>query len=280
MKFKLYKEYGALNSKEVFDAFAQGLISAGHEITNDSSGIPVIWSVLWQGRMIKNKEIYFSALANKKPVVIIEVGNFFRGRTWRISVNNVNSLGYFGNHDNLDLERPKKIGINLKPLQSQRRSEILIATQHELSHQWHRQPKSSVWLDQIIAEIRKFSSRDIIVRPHPRAPIRLLANGFKIQYPKKINNTYDEFDIDYNYHCVINFNSGPAVQAAINGVPVICDQTSLAFPISTPMEQIENPLLPDRTDWFLKLSHTEWFVDEIAQGIPIKRLSKFLENYS
>jgi hypothetical protein len=95
MKFRLYREYGALNSVSVFDAFEQGIRSLGHQITKGDDGIPVIWSVLWQGRMLGNQQIYLNALAKNKPIVIIEVGNLKRGTTWRISLNNINNLGIF-----------------------------------------------------------------------------------------------------------------------------------------------------------------------------------------
>jgi hypothetical protein len=71
---------------------------------------------------------------------------------------------------------------------------------------------------------------------------------------------------------VINHNSGPAIQAAVEGIPIICDESSLAWPVSSSIDNIVNPVLPDRTEWFLKLCHTEWTVEEIAQGIPIQRL--------
>jgi hypothetical protein len=58
---------------------------------------------------------------------------------------------------------------------------------------------------------------------------------------------------------------------------MICDQSSLAFPMSEKWENLENPQLPDREEWFLKLCHTEWTVDEIIQGIPLKRLENHLE---
>jgi hypothetical protein len=93
-----------------------------------------------------------------------------------------------------------------------------------------------------------------------------------VERPTRIPNTYDSFDIFYNYHCVINHNSGPAVQAAINGVPVLCDSSSLAADISIKWSELDNPYVPDRAEWFLKLCHTEWTVDEIRQGTPISRL--------
>jgi hypothetical protein len=64
------------------------------------------------------------------------------------------------------------------------------------------------------------------------------------------------------------------LQAALNGTPVVCDRTSLAAEISEKIENIENPVLLDREDWFLKLCHSEWTVEEISAGIPLDRLIK------
>jgi hypothetical protein len=96
--------------------------------------------------------------------------------------------------------------------------------------------------------------------------------GVTLERPQLISGSYDDFDIFYNYHCVINHNSGPAVQAAIQGIPVLCDSTSLASDLSITWDQIETPTMPDRHQWFLSLCHTEWTVDEIGRGIPLARL--------
>ena len=133
------------------------------------------------------------------------------------------------------------------------------------------------WIRDTIVKIKRYSNRRIVVRPHPRSQIREKFADAVIELPKKLANTYDDFDINYNYHCVINYNAGPSVQAAINGAPTICDSSSLAFPVSEKWENLENPQLPDREEWFLKLTHTEWTVEEISQGIPLKRLESCLE---
>jgi hypothetical protein len=44
-------------------------------------------------------------------------------------------------------------------------------------------------------------------------------------------------------------------------------------------EHIETPYLPDRTQWFAELVHTEWTVSEITQGIPFMRLDQELKKY-
>jgi hypothetical protein len=67
------------------------------------------------------------------------------------------------------------------------------------------------------------------------------------------------------------------VQAAINGTPVICDPTSLAASVSDSWQNLESIQLPNRDDWYLGLCHTEWTVDEIAQGIPLMRLAPYLK---
>jgi hypothetical protein len=204
--------------------------------------------------------------------MIIEVGNLKRGETWRLSLNHINNLGSFGNDKNLDHSRPQQLGLKLQPVSDIRRGEILIATQHERSLQWAGMPTMRAWTETTVREIKKYTGRRIIVRPHPRSPFPVKIPGVVLDSPRRVPNTYDDYNIFYNYHCVVNYNSGPAVQAAIQGVPVICDSSSLAGELSSKLENIENAVLPDRSDWFLKLCHTEWTVDEISQGIPLQRL--------
>jgi hypothetical protein len=279
MRFKIHKDNGALNSPPIFAALEQGIKNTGFSVVDSGQDVDVIWSVLWQGRMQRNQLIYNQCRAKGKPVMIIEVGNLVRGSTWRISLDHIHGLGIFGNSENLDKSRPTVLGLNLKPLNQKRNNKVLIACQHERSLQWEGQPSMAEWAKRKVAEIRKFTEKDIVIRPHPRSSFALNMTGVQVEQPKKIPNSYDSFDIDYNYHCVINHNSGPAVQAAINGIPVICDSSSLAFPVSEQIENINNPTLRDRDEWFLKLCHTEWTVDEISKGLPIQRLAANLKNY-
>lgn len=276
MKLRLYKEHGALNSPPIFAAFQQGIKNIGWETEQSSEAIPVIWSVLWSGRMRQNQHIYNFHRQRGTPVIIIEIGNLKRGNTWRISVNHVNNRGLFGNDVDCDPLRHEKLGVRLGEIKEKRKDAILVACQHQHSLQWEGQPPMRTWVQNTIAKLKKHTDRPIIVRPHPRSPFNIEERGITLEKPIKINHSYDDFNIDYGYHCVVNYNSGPAVQAAINGVPIICDASSLAWPVSGKIEEIEEISLPDRTEWFNKLCHTEWTLEEISQGIPLLRLEKYL----
>jgi hypothetical protein len=256
----------------VFDAIEHGLRQQGHEIVTDNEDVAVIWSVLWSGRMRQNKLIYDHCQQLGKPIMIVEVGNLKRGETWRISLDHINNLGKFGNDIDLDPHRPEKLGVKLKPTPTIRRGEILIACQHQESLQWQGMPAMKDWVADTIEKIKQHTHRRIRVRYHPRSAFPFKQSGVEVERPIRIPDTYDDFDIFYNYHCVINHNSGPSVQAAINGVPVLCDSSSLAADLSIKWSELDSPYIPDRSEWFLKLCHTEWTVDEIRQGIPISRL--------
>jgi hypothetical protein len=60
-------------------------------------------------------------------------------------------------------------------------------------------------------------------------------------------------------------------------VPSYTSPSSLAWDVSIKsLANLENPPLPDRTQWLNDYAHTEWTVEEICQGIPLKRLINYL----
>lgn len=280
MKFSLWTQYGALNSKPVFDAFKHSLINAGHTVYENQPGadIDVIWSVLWSGKMSKNKIIWDTARSNSKPVVVLEVGGIRRGITWKVGLNGINKESFFstGNND----ARANLLGLNLKPWRVQG-SHILICGQHDQSLQWENMPNASQWFTETITELRKYTDRKIVIRPHPRCPIIAVEHKFKNvikQMPIKQVGTYDDYDIPFdNAHAVISWTSNPGIRAVINGYPVFTGPASLAFPVANHnLADIENPQLFDRQQWLNDIAWTEFTIQEIAQGLPFKHLTERL----
>ncbi len=277
MKFGLQRKHGSLNSVSVFDAVSEGLQKLGHTVVNDTldCDVPVLWSMLWHGRMKPNKQIFESSIQQKKNVLFLEVGGIKRNETWKVGINGINRLGYFGPSGN-DNTRAKKLGLELKD--SKKGDDILICCQHDKSHQWRNQPNLQVYLDRLIHEIRKYSDRKIIIRPHPRCPIQdifQVYNNVVLQNPKQVPNTYDDFDLAFsNTHAVISYSSNPGIHAVLNGNNAFVGPESLAYPVANKdIKSIENPQIFDRTQWLNDYAYTEWTTEEIAQGLPFSRLT-------
>jgi hypothetical protein len=130
------------------------------------------------------------------------------------------------------------------------------------------------WVVEKVQQLRSVTDRPIVVRPHPRSPLQLpnLPKNVTIQSPKPVVGTYDDFDMHYNCHAVVNHNSGPGIQAAIGGVRPIVDDSSLACPVSVSMLDLEKPYVLDREQWLIEICHTEYTLEEMRQGCFIDRL--------
>ena len=278
MKFSLWTNYGALNSRPVFDAFANSLMDAGHTVSyNDNTAdIDVIWSVLFHGRMARNKTIW----CNKKPTIVLEVGGIQRGTTWKVGLNGINRDAYFGPVGNSS-NRANLLGLVLKPWQTDSEY-ILICGQHDKSLQWQGMPSMSDWFMQTYREIRKHTDRPIIFRPHPRCQLpHIIELGLKNVYrqnPIKIDGSYDDFDMQFDrVHATVSWSSNPGIHSVLNGVPAFVGPSSLAYDVSIKtLANIDNPPVVDRQQWLNDYAHTEWTVEEISQGIPLKRLTSKL----
>jgi len=222
--------------------------------------------------MAPNQQIYEKYRAQNKPVIIVDAGALNRGVTWKIALNHVNRLGYYGHTENLDPDRPAQLGIKLSNKLGSNPA-ILIAAQHKRSLQLAGQDHEQ-WIVQQVEAIRKVSDRPIVVRPHPRSPLDLnnLNKTIQIERPQKLANTYDSFDMNFDWHAVINYCSGPGIQAAIAGTRPVVAICSLAFPVSVAIKDIEQPYMLDREQWLVEICHTEYTVEEIKQGLWIHRL--------
>ena len=282
MKFNLWRQYGALNSKPVFDAFHAGANALGHSVVdNADDGIDVIWSVLFNGRMAGNRAVWERNLQQQKPTIVLEVGGINRGTTWKVGLNGINRAAYFSEPGN-DGSRANHLGLVCKPWRSNG-DFILICGQHDKSVQWQNMPTMSNWFLKTYEEIRKHTQRPIIFRPHPRCMLPKIERGLRNVYrqaPTKLPGTYDDFDMSYDrIHATVSYSSNPGVHSIINGIPAFVGTASLAYDASNDIDflhDIENPFMPDRTQWLNDYAHTEWTVQEISQGTPIKLLTSKL----
>lgn len=283
MKVSLFTDYGALNSPPIFKAFAEGC--SENVVYNDmDADVAVIWSILFTGRMRKNKLVWDHFTSQNKPIIVIEVGSIFRDKTWRVGIGGINNLANFANKEHLDIDRVNKFNLRVKPYVKDGEF-ITIATQRQDSSQWKGMPSTEVWVKNNVDEIRKHIDKPIVIRPHPRDKVTNYKKiseenpGLYFDLPKStgISDSVNFNDILKRSWCVVNYSSGPALEAVLDGVHIFTGVASIAYPLSIlDWKDIKNPPRVERTQWLHELVHTEWWTDEIKEGIPWKRLRPYL----
>jgi hypothetical protein len=273
MRVAYFPNQCAQNSVPVMSAVLASLRNAGHECVQNSldADAAVIWSVLWHGRMVANQAIWNHYRQEGRPVIIVDVGALYRGETWKIAINNITAEGFYGHLENLDWDRPRKLGISLA-INLSRNPRIVIAAQHARSLQVAELNSMEDWIIEQIDQLAQITDRPIVVRPHPRCRLGRLPSQVLIEQPQRVTNTYDSYNLAFDCHAMVNYNSGPGIQAALAGTRPIVDQSSLAYPVSIQLSNIDRPYNIDRDQWLTEICHTEYTVSEISQGLWIQRI--------
>ena len=273
MIFSLYNNFGAQNSAPIFQALESGLKKMGHSVTSHDANadVAVIWSKLWVGRMRPNRDVWQLYKSNGRPVLVIEVGCLLRNHTWRIMLDGHNRM-ISRDHDD---QRFRQFGLDVIPWRN-RGQNIMIALQRPDSEQWQGMPPLEDWVWTTVKDIRNYTDRPIVIRPHPRFRRIVMPPGCDIQQPRLHAGSYDDFDFDSaldDVWAVINWNSNPGVASVIQGVPAFVGPDSLAREVSnTDLACLENPRRPDRQQWINDLCWTEWTVPEIQTGLALSHV--------
>ena len=173
----------------------------------------------------------------------------------------------------------KKLEIKLKPW-NRNGIYILICCQRDGGWSMKGQ-KLLPWLVQTIQKIRKYTDRQIIVRFHPGDKNKLNHKRAVARYRLPnvaVTNNENILDDFKNAHAVINYNSSPAVAAAIEGIPtfVLDPDHSQAKDVSHhDLKDIENIQQFDREKWIQQMAQMHWTLDELKDGTAWRHLRKW-----
>ena len=135
------------------------------------------------------------------------------------------------------------------------------------------------WANQKIAEIRTFSQRPIVVRPHPgdkKAPQytqSIHGPNVRISFEPRI-----EHDLAKSM-CTIVYNSSPAVASVIEGVPTIVeDPTSsqVAEVCHTKLSDINDLKKKDRDQWIKNIAQCHWSFKDLLSGEAWQHMRNYL----
>lgn len=127
------------------------------------------------------------------------------------------------------------------------------------------------WLIETAAVLQMITKRPIVFRPHPL-----------YQMPNLTDCVYSTGPIEEvlkTAHCVVTFNSNSGVDAVVNGVPVFAfDVGSMVYPVANKLwTKLEDPSMPDRTEWYSKLAYCQWTPKEMSEGLAWKHLTRSKE---
>jgi len=235
------------------------------------------------------KQVFERQQANGKRSVIVDSNLFLyadpknKSKFLRYSYDGIfPSTGEYCN-DNPDPLRweliRKQLGLQLKPHQPNGRY-ILICCQRDGGWSMGGQPVMP-WLLKTIKEIQKHTKRTIVVRFHPGDKRQLEHKRALARYrlPNVTMSTHQNIMQDFkNAHAVVNYNSSPAVAAAIEGVPVFVldPQNSQATPVAhTNLADLENIKEFDRESWIHKMAQMHWTLDELKDGTAWRHLRQW-----
>jgi len=135
------------------------------------------------------------------------------------------------------------------------------------------------WLNQVVAQIRKYSNRPIRVRAHPGDK---QARHYLTVDPRWQLSTLPRLADDLcGAWAVVTYNSSPGVAGAIEGIPVFVTdpnpKNSQAFPVAnTDLSQIENPKTFERQAWLERLAMSHWSFDELSNGSAWQHMRQFV----
>ena len=137
------------------------------------------------------------------------------------------------------------------------------------------------WLEKTVDKIRKHTQRPIMIRMHP-------GDGTRFKQIEKIQKRYGTTvsisehanirEALVNCWCTVGINSTPNVVSAIEGIPGYVEDTRRSWAADvafTDLAQIENPPLPDRTEWVHKIANIHWSNQQVTSG----QLWSSIKNY-
>ena len=223
------------------------------------------------------KKIINQLSQQKTPAVFVDSNILHYGRKeheWhRYSLGSVypDSGTYFFNE--LDKNKWSSFsawhGVELKPWRTAG-NHILILCQRPKG--FNMFTDQEVWLDKTINHIRKNTSRPIMIRMHP-------GDGSRFKQIEKIQKKYGTTvtisehenirDALVNCWCTVGINSTPNVVAAIEGVPGYVEDLAHSWAADiafNDLDLIENPPMPDRSNWIHKIANIHWSNDEVRSG--------------
>lgn len=173
----------------------------------------------------------------------------------------------------VDIQRD--MGVTLKDWRTQG-EHILICLQRDGG--WSMKGMSVVtWAKYVIEQLAAHTQRPFRLRAHPgdrhaQRHISEIISHFRrnarIRVSASRSGTSLTDDLK-NCWALVNHNSSPSVGAVIEGIPVFVtdpEHSQCREVANTDLDQIEQPIMPDRTKWICRISQFHWSHADLENG--------------
>ena len=135
------------------------------------------------------------------------------------------------------------------------------------------------WLESKLIELRKYTSRTIVIRPHPGKP----QDFSRFIDPTRGITVIDSKAIPlvsslHKSWAAVFFNSSSAVAAICEGIPIFIDDKScVAWDVANKnLADIENPQMFERDQWIWDLAAAHWTDEEAEAGDIYRKFIPYL----
>jgi hypothetical protein len=156
---------------------------------------------------------------------------------------------------------------------------ILVCLQRDNGWSMHGTQVKS-FLESILSTLKIYTDRPIIVRGHPGD--KKTSSRMKQYFPTVQFSNEPRLENDLRRAwATVTFNSSPGVASLIEGVPVFqidpnIDNSMYGEVANKRLQQIEQPILFDRTRWLEKISMCHWKFDELQNGSAWAFMKQYL----
>ena len=288
-----------LEKPQILDYFCQGVLASGDSVVahRGLNALPCDVALI-QGFVhehgksaphlqLRQNAVDLQVRTNKRSLIVDSNLFLYADKTNRLHYLRYSFDGVFpttGFYFDKDIDPTRweqisrDLGISLKPWRTQG-NHILICLQRNGG--WSMRGLDVIqWMNSTILEIRRYSKRPIVVRPHPGDK---KINGYlKVNHKSVSISTKTDLREDlHNAWATVVYNSSPSVASIIEGVPAFLTdpqpQHSQSTPVAnTDISRIEDPLLVDRQLWIERLSMCHWKFDELKSGAAWKFFRKYI----
>lgn len=197
-----------------------------------------------------------------------------------------NEADYF--LQDLDYDKWKKFDLNMKDWKIQRGDKIVLLLNRGKRGFSAKGKNSFEWAFETIKEIRQYSDRHILIRPH-NVNAKNFYDPVDDEYKTKIFNTFKNVTIKYWEDCslddvlkqawaTVSFTTTSAAVSLLEGIPIfVTSDSSYVYDFrSGDLSSIETPHFIDRDNFKHKYANSHWSDKEIKDGIFWGKIKKYL----